>query len=75
MVYKPFILVTKMSAKCAYAKFMYEKCKREKGVCHIKKRLMDDCNNQNLYFSGPQYKLRHKWLNDTRKGRNTAQED
>ena len=64
-----------MSVKCAYMKFMYEKCKREKGACHIKKRLMEDCHNQNLYFTGPHYKLKHMWLNDTHKSRNAACKD
>lgn len=65
-----------MSAKCAYVKFMYEKCKRERSYCNIEKRLLDDCNIGNMYFSGctPQYKLKHGWLNDTRKGGNPSME-
>ena len=59
-----------MSAKCAYVKFMYEKCKRERIRCNIEKRLFQDCNSENMYFSGcrPQYKLKYGWINDTRKG-------
>ena len=62
------------STKCAYVKFMFEKCKRERGSCHIEHRLLEDCNNNNLYFSGcsPQYKLSHRWINDTRHTRETS---
>lgn len=60
-----------MAAKCAYVKFVLERCKKQKSTCNIEKRLFDDCVQQNLYFSGPQYKLRYTWINDTRKGRDT----
>ena len=60
-----------MAAKCAYVKFMLEKCKRERGICHIEKRLFEDCSSQNLFFTGPQYKLKYMWINDTRKDRDT----
>ena len=60
-----------MSAKCAYVKFMFEKCKRERGVCHIKKRLLEDCE----YITGPHYKLKHTWLNDTCKSRDATHKD
>lgn len=61
-----------MSAKCVYVKSMYEKCKREKGVCRMKKRLLEECHRQKLYFTGPHYKLRHMWLNDTHKSRDAS---
>lgn len=64
-----------MSTKCTYVKYMYEKCKREGAACHINKKLLDECKSQNLYFSGPHYKLKHMWLNDTHKSRGTTHKD
>ena len=64
-----------MSEKCAYARFLYKKCQRERTRCHVYKQILEDCNSGKLWFTGPQYKLKHTWLNDTHKSRNTTYKD
>ncbi len=64
-----------MSEKCAYARFLYKKCQRERTRCHVYKQILEDCNSGNLRFTGPQYKLSHNWINDTCKSRNTTYKD
>jgi uncharacterized protein YgiB involved in biofilm formation len=63
-----------MSEKCAYARFMYKKCQREKKQCRIYKKILDDCNNGNLYLMGcsKEYKHTTRHENAARESRRTA---
>ena len=45
-----------MSEKCAYAIFLYKRCKRQRKNCKIHKRILSECLEGKITFSGCEYK-------------------